>query len=248
MEPKTILTTLALGTLALSGCLSGTPDASSSSAPADTLELVTMITHVQLGVFEMDVFVQKDPGAVYRPSPTEAAGAFADAPLFATGTMTPHDPTFTNAGPFPEGRALGVTLREWLSASAQVAYLCDDGTNAEVVVRFANLVPNGVYTFWNARLTFAGGAITGAEELPLGAADGSQTVFRADEKGNAAFAARWTGCNEAATGGPGVGPDGAARVFAIAYHSDGTTSGASPGNFGLASHVQLFGIVRAVPA
>lgn len=246
------LKTLAIGTLVLAaGCtdapapaVGGTGDVAPLS---EVLEAVPLISHVAFGVFEMDVFIERatDPGKVYRPTPAESADAlYKDAPLYATAAVTPHDPSFTNAGPFEKGPPLGVTLRQWLAASGAAAYLCTGGEVARLDASFSRLVPQGLYTFWNARLDFTDGQITGGADLPVGAADGSQSVLRADEQGNARFVATWQGCNEPSTGGPGIAPTGSARVFAIAYHSDGTTHGATPGDFGSAAHVQLFGIVK----
>lgn len=249
----TLANVLVVGTLvALAGCttpgsLRGKPDAAVTEARGPVLEVVPMVSHVAFGVFEMDVFIERltEPGKVYRPTPAEATSPVTrDAPLYATATVTEHDPSFSNAGPFGQGAALNVKLGDWLAASGAAAYLCSEGTDARVDASFARLAPNGLYTFWNARLDFTDGKITGGQDIPIGAPDGSQTVFRADEKGSARFSAAWTGCNEVSTGGPGIGPTGSARVFAIAYHSDGQTYGASPGPFGKATHVQLFGIVK----
>lgn len=258
MSPKTLaLASLSIAlALALSGCTAprspvGGSGKVSSAPAAEALEVVPMISHVQFGVFEMDVFIERatEPGKVYRPSPGESGTALTkDAPLYATAAETPHDTTFTNAGPFDKGAALGFKLSDWLAASGSAAYLCTGGSTARIDAAFSGLVPNGVYTFWNARLQFTDGKITGGQDLPLGTADGSQNTFQADEKGNGRLSATWTGCNEPSTGGPGIGPDGVARLFAIAYHSDGQTFGGSPGPFGQSTHVQLFGIVKAAPA
>lgn len=244
--------TLAFGTLVvLAGCAApGSPDLDAEVAPPATkpyLEVVPMVTHVAFGVFEMDVFIERatEPGKAYRPTPAEASSPVTrDAPLYTTASETPHDPTFTNAGPFEKGPALNMDLGDWIAATGAAAYLCDDGADAALDASFSRLVPNGVYTFWNARLDFTDGAITGGEDIPMGAADGSQSAFRADAHGNARLSVSWTGCNAASTAGPGIGPTGFARVFAIAYHSDGQTYGATPGPFGKSSHVQLFGIVK----
>lgn len=250
-----ILTGLALGTLLLlAGCAARNDSSSGGgtpSPPKEALELVPLVSHIQFGVFEQDVYIERtgSPGKVFRVTPANATNAATkDAPLFATAATTAHDPTFANVGPFDRGAALNVKASDWLAATGSVAYLCTGGTVARVDGVFSHLVPNAVYTFWNSRLDFTNGAITGATDLAIGTSDGSQNRFNTDDKGNAHFALTWTGCDEPATGGPGIGPTGSARVFALAYHSDGQTYGSAPGPFGQKTHVQLFGFVKAAPA
>lgn len=255
MRSKTIILALAAVTV-LAGCTTpATPSppsgAQAPAPPTEALEAVPLVNHVQFGVFEMDVFVERagQLGKVFRPTPAEAASPLTkDAPLFATASETDHDPTFSNAGPFDKGAPLDLELSDWLAASGSAAYLCTGGQTGRIDARFQKLVPNGVYTFWNSRLDFTDGHISGAQDFPAGASDGSQNTFTADNDGNARFRAQWSGCTDTATGGPGIGPTGSSHVLAIAYHSDGKTYGASPGPFGQRTHVQLFGLVRAATA
>ena len=73
----------------------------------------------------------------------------------------------------------------------------------------------------------------GALELPLGAADGSESVFRADAEGKAKFVHSFK---------PGLEMSDVwtTALLAINYHSDGKTYGGHPGKFGLHSHIPLF--------
>jgi hypothetical protein len=105
-------------------------------------------------------------------------------------------------------------------------------------------VPNALYTVWDARLDFEEGAIVGALELPAGARDGSQNSLRTDATGAGTYHVTYTPCNAPATGGPGVGATGSSAIFALAYHSDGRSYGASPGPFGSVSHIHLFGFAK----
>lgn len=252
MRTKLAILALASATI-LAGCTTPNPPPASgggtTAPPSEALEAVPMITHVQFGVFEMDVFIEHAGavGKVFRPTPAEAAGPLTkDADLWSTAQPTAHDPTFSNAGPFDEGSKLGVKLSDWLKAWGAAAYLCTGGQTGRIDAKFGALVPHGTYTFWNSRLDFTEGHITGAQDFPAGAADGSQNRFTADQDGNARFSARWDGCTPTATGGPSAGsPTGTGHVFAIAYHSDGKVYGADPGPFGQHTHVQLFGLVKA---
>lgn len=254
MFPRGIPTLTVALALAFAGCTAPGADDDSDAgdgsgdgaagAATQALEAVRLVSHIEFGVFEQDVYIERPgglPGEVFRPTPDDAANPLtADSPLYASAEELDHDPTFMQGGPFEKGAALGFTLAEWLAAKASVAYLCTDGETARLDAAFSGLVPEGVYTFWNSRLTFTGGAITGANDVPAGEPMGTENVFTASEDGTARFSAGWEGCNEPSTGGPGIGPDGGAQVFAIAYHSDGETYGASPGPFGSATHVQLF--------
>lgn len=151
--------------------------------------------------------------------------------VYAASAPTQHDPFKAGEnplGPFPKGKLLGLTLEQWLSASGIGIYSVDN-ENAELELSFKNLVPNGVYTLWCSRLTFPPEPQT--IDMPCGAEDGSENSFAADAKGLGSFSLKLkpleTSSKETAS------------VIALAYHSDGKTYGASPGNFGLNSHVQI---------
>ncbi len=131
-------------------------------------------------------------------------------------------------GPFDKGKSLGFTLGQWLAAGGIGIYSVDN--DAQLELSFKNLVPNGVYTVWCSRLTFP--PEPNIVDKPCGAEDGSQNSFASDEKGAGSFSLKLMPL-EAST-------EETASVIALAYHSDGKTYGASPGDFGLNSHVQLF--------
>ena len=70
-------------------------------------------------------------------------------PLFAPAVPVPHTPLQTeNLGPWPRGKALGITLGDWFAAKGEGSYACADGTG-HVDIRFENLVPDGLYTMWH---------------------------------------------------------------------------------------------------
>ena len=151
---------------------------------------------------------------------------------YAAAAPTQHDPFKAGEnplGPFDKGRSLGFTLQQWLSASGIGIYSVDNG-NAELDLSFKNLVPNGVYTVLCSRITFPPNPKT--VDMPCGAEDGSENSFTAGDKGLASFSLKLKPL-EAST-------KETASMIAVAYHSDGKTYGASPGDFGSNTHVQLF--------
>jgi len=152
--------------------------------------------------------------------------------LYATATQTAHDPFKVGPnplGPFDKGKSLGFTLQQWLSASGIGIYSVDD-ENAELDLSFKNLVPNGIYTIWCSRITFPPNP--NIADMPCGAEDGSENSFTADDKGAGSFSVKLKPL-EAST-------KETASMVALAYHSDGKTYGASPGDFGSNTHVQIF--------
>ncbi|MEK6984072.1 MAG: PKD domain-containing protein [Nanoarchaeota archaeon] len=154
---------------------------------------------------------------------------------YATATPAEHDPFKINTnplGPFPKGKPLGFNLGQWLEASGIGVYSVDD-ENAEMELSFRNLVPNGVYTVWCSRITFPPNPKI--EDAPCGTPDGSENKFESDQKGSGSFSLKLKPL-EAST-------DETASGLAVAYHSDGKTYGAIPGDFGMNTHVQLFFMV-----
>ena len=152
--------------------------------------------------------------------------------VYAAATPIEHDPFKVSQnplGPFEKGKSLGFTLGQWLAASGIGIYSVDGG-NAEFDLSFKNLVPNGVYTVWCSRITFPPNF--DVVDTPCGAEDGSENSFKSDEKGTGVFSLKLKPL-EAST-------KETASAIALAYHSDGKTYGASPGDFGLNSHVQIF--------
>ena len=117
--------------------------------------------------------------------------------------------------------------------------MVDAGTGVEAALdlEFSGLVPNGVYTMWHAFVALPPTTpFSGFLDIPLGARDGSESVFRADEHGNASFKHTFK---------PGLQMSGnwLTSLLAINYHSDGKTYGGLPGKFGLNAHVPLFSML-----
>ena len=158
---------------------------------------------------------------------------------YAAAVPTEHDPFKLGKnplGPFPEGKSLGFTLGQWLSATGTGVYSVE-GINAKLSISFKNLVPNGVYTLWCSSITFP--PDPKIVDKPCGAADGSENSFVADADGNAVFSLKLKPLEQSTKE--------TASVVALAYHSDGKTYGAGTGDFGLATHVQIF-FLMPVPA
>lgn len=150
---------------------------------------------------------------------------------YATAAATEHDlfkVTENPLGPFDGGKGLGFTLQQWLDASGIGIYSVNKD-NAQLDLSFKNLVPNGVYTAWCSRLKSPPNpAIL---DLPCGAEDGTENSFTADDKGSASFSLKLKALEPST--------EEIASLIAVAYHSDSQTHGASPGDFGSNTHVQL---------
>ncbi len=158
--------------------------------------------------------------------------AFLAKQVYATAVAAGHDPFKVGEnplGPFDGGKSLGFTLGEWLSAAGGGAYAVDKG-NAQLNLTFSSLVKNGVYTVWCSRVTFP--PDPNIVDMPCGALNGSENAFIADEEGNGKFFLKLKPLEQSTKQ--------TATMLAVAYHSDGKTHGASPGEFGLNSHVQIF--------
>jgi hypothetical protein len=208
------------------------------NAAAQATEAVTVrfINHMTAGLNEIDVFtVHPSEPSSYVFRPTQARkGEERKHALYASARPVPHNPFDDEAvGPFPKGRALGITLEQWLSAEGAASVSCS-GNTGRVSAQFTKLVPNAVYTMWYAFVpTPPTKPFTGALDLPLGARDGSQTEFASDAAGNAHFEASFSPCLQPSN-------DQLMAMLAIAWHSDGKTHGSSGGPFGKTSHVQIF--------
>lgn len=202
-----------------------------------TIELV-FVDHLTTGMIEQDVFVEKLEGSceVYRVLPQERE-KYLDAELFSTQEAQSHDPVSPEkAGPYRKGESLGMTLREWVSAKGSVSYVCEDGWGV-VKGSFQNLRPNAVYTMWHAFMAKASAQqFTGSLDLPMGAPDGSQSIFTTDKDGNADFEVKFETCLQ-------MTERQTAALLGIAFHSDGKTYGALAGPFGKATHIQLFTVL-----
>lgn len=206
-----------------------------ASGPIAQAEPMTVtlkfVTFSQAKMNEQDIFVEKaaSSGQVYRVTPEDTnMGAW----LFATAKPQDHNPADAKAiGPFQKGRALGITLGQWLGATGNGTYTCNSGEGT-VQASFAKLVSNGLYTMWNVFAPAPPAQPFRVLELPLGARDGTQNTFRADAQGNASFAATFKPCLQL-TG------DHLVSMLAIAWHSDGKTYAGDAGPFGMTSHVQM---------
>ncbi|WP_299470851.1 hypothetical protein [uncultured Roseibium sp.] len=231
--------TLLAMSLALSAAMPSMADDAvqmvSADAAYDMDESMSLafIFHIDEKLAEQDVFFEKVAGSgeVFRPT---GATRNMDAPLFAPAEAVPHTPLqIENTGPWPRGKALGMTLGEWFSAKGTGNYSCANGKGI-VNLRFENLVPNGLYTVWH---DFAIWPPTepflGFYDTPLGSRDGTENVFTADENGDAKFFRVITPCLQL-TGEQLI------AELAIAWHSDGKTHGPMTGEFSTQTHVQMY--------
>jgi hypothetical protein len=196
------------------------------------------VDHLKAGMIEQDVYVEMTPGAdkVFRVT-EESKDKFMGAKVFSTAQPVHHAPFNPDKiGPHGKGKTLGFTLGEWLAATGSGTYSCRKGSG-HVQATFKNLVPNGLYTMWYAVAAKPHMGCVDCPfatlDLPVGAADGSQSPFTADASGNASFDAKFTPCLQ-------LGSGNLMTMLAIAYHSDGNTYGPTPGPMGYVSHVQLF--------
>ena len=197
-----------------------------------SLELA-FITHLDAEMPEQDVYIEREPGSgqVYRVTPGDHD---MSAPLYGTARETPHNPFSQEAvGPHPKGASLGLTLGEWLRHQGRGTYTCTDGVGT-LDLAFSGLVPDGVYTLWHAFIALPPPEpFTGTLDLPLGARDGSESVFTADRDGQARFEHTFQPCLQ-------MSDTWTTSMLAVNYHSDGKTYGGHPGQFGLNAHIPLF--------
>ena len=225
---------LAAGLVAALGTGAGTAFAVGVSDydPPVSFDL-TFVFHIDDDLAEQDVFIEREPGSgqVYRPTKGERD---LSKPLFTTlypVAHTPFEPD--NLGPWPKGKALGVTLGEWFAAEGKGRYTCENG-EGHITIDFTSLVPNGVYTVWHAFMAWPPTEpFIGTYDLPMGARDGSQSVFTTDAAGNAVVERTFKPCLQL-TG------EHLAAELAIVYHSDGKTYGPLPGEFATDSHVHMY--------
>lgn len=220
----------ALSALALMGTAN---DVHAQAHPdAESIDLA-FITHLDAGLPEQDVYLEREPGSgeVWRVT---AGDHDMSAQLFRTANEVKHDPFNPDAlGPYARGEAFGFTLGEWLQHRGTGTYTCEAGTG-KLDVAFVGLVPNGVYTMWHAFMAMPPTQpFSGALELPLGARDGSESIFTADANGNATVERNFKPCLE-------MSDVWTTAMLAVNYHSDGRTYMAYPGKFGLNAHIPLF--------
>ena len=219
----------AAGEVTLADADAPVPPSQSESVAFD----IAFKTHLDMNMPEQDVYIERVPGSgqVFRVTNGDNN---MDAPLFATAIEVKHNPFDPKAvGPHPKGESLGLTLGQWLKHRGTGRYTAE-GNVGSLDLEFTGLVPNGVYTMWHAFIALPPTEpFSGSLDLPLGARDGSESVFVADENGNASFVHTFT---------PGLEMSDiwTTSMLAINYHSDGKTYGGVPGNFGLNAHIPLF--------
>ena len=207
-------------------------EGASASAAGVSIDLAFM-THLDMDLPEQDVFIEREPesGKVWRVTKGDND---MHAPLYKTAVETKHDPFNPKAvGPHAKGEPLGMTLGQWLRHQGTGKYTCTDGVGS-LDTSFSGLVPDGVYTMWHAFIALPPtDPFSGTLDLPLGARDGSQSVFKADAEGEASFVHQFQPCLE-------MSDVWTTSMLAINYHSDGKTYGGSPGQFGYNAHIPLF--------
>jgi hypothetical protein len=228
---RTIPQVLASITVLAAVFFAGFDEAATPESP-DTLQLA-FNTHLDADLPEQDVYLERKPGSgqVYRVTKGDHN---MNAPLYGTAEPVPHDPFNPEAvGPYEKGAPLGLTLGQWLKHGGTGTYACEDGTGS-LDLNFTGLVPKGVYTMWHAFMALPPPVpFTGTLDLPLGARDGSESVFTADANGKAKFKHTFQPCLQ-------MSDTWTTSMLAINYHSDGKTYGGHPGQFGYNAHIPLF--------
>lgn len=212
-------------------------EAPAGGSKIDTYSIdLAFVTHTEANLPEQDVFIEREAGSseVYRPT---VGDNDMSATLYKAAVPVPHNPFDEWAvGPHPKGEELGMTLGEWLAHKGTGRYTCTNGEGT-LETSFSGLVPNGVYTMWHAFVALpATKPFSGFLDLPLGARDGSTSVFVADDNGQAAFNHTFKPCLQ-------MSDVWTTALLAINYHSDGKTYAALTGDFGYNAHVPLLTIL-----
>ena len=189
-------------------------------------------THIDADLPAMDVFIEREQGTdlVYRPTVRDSSHAmlFRSAMPVARGSFE-----LQKIGPHPKGIAFRLTLGDWLGHRGSGTYRCHDGEGT-VTAEFSGLVPNGVYTMWHTFTAVqATRPFSGYLDLPLGARDGSTSVFVANMRGEASFKRTFTPCLQ-------LSDAWLTSMLAVNFHSDGRTHAGLPGDFGYNVHTPLF--------
>jgi hypothetical protein len=189
-------------------------------------------THLQADLPAMDVFIEREQGAehVYRPTNRDSQNKM----LFRTSAAVARASfDLQRIGPYPKGDAFNMTLGDWAGHSGSGTYRCRDGEgtlNAE----FSGLVPNGMYTMWHTFTAVrATRPFSGYLDLPLGARDGSTSIFVANGDGEATFSRTFAPCLQ-------MSDAWLTAMLAVNFHSDGRTHAGLPGDFGQNVHTPLF--------
>lgn len=221
-----------LGSLLLTAAIYTGVDKANTTDDPVSLDLA-FVTHLDIELPEQDVFIEREKGSddVYRVT---LGDHNMNAALYKTAEETAHDPFNPDAvGPHEKGGPLGFTLGEWLRHQGTGTYTCENGEGT-LDLTFTGLVPNGVYTMWHAFMALPPPVpFTGTLDLPLGARDGSESVFVADASGKKNFKHTFQPCLQ-------MSDTWTTSMLAINYHSDGKTYGGHPGKFGYNAHIPLF--------
>ncbi len=236
---KAKLNSIVRGMLTGALALTAAAGAHSSDVQAQGLETsfdIAFITHLDADMPEQDIYIERVPGSgeVFRVTKGDHN---MKAPLFKAAHEVEHNPFDPAAvGPHPKGEPMGLTLGEWLKHSGTGTFVCNDGVGT-IELSFSGLIPNGVYTMWHAFIALPPtDPFSGTLDLPLGARDGSENMFTADADGNAVFEHTFAPCLE-------MSDAWTTSMLAIAYHSDGKTYKADPGEFGYNAHIPLFAML-----
>jgi len=235
-----LLLTLGCAAVALGAGASPAHDRKADGGDAPVSLVLDLKYHIEDNLAEQDVFIEHAAGAadVYRVTKVDRD---MSAPLYASAEPQRHNPFDPGTGgPFRKGRPLGQTVGQWFGADGTVTYRCEDGTGT-MDVELTGLVPDGVYTMWHFFMAMPPTRpFIGTYDLPVGDRDGSQSVFRADGRGDARFQRIFRPCLQ-------LSAEHLAAGLAVAWHSDGKTWGVEPGPFGTRTHVQLYAFLPPRP-
>jgi hypothetical protein len=189
--------------------------------------------HTEMDMAEQDVFIEREAGSDEIWRVTKADQDW-NAPLYRAARPIEHNPFDGNAvGPYQKGESLDMTLGQWFAAEGKGSYTCENG-KGHIDVNFTSLAPNGVYTMWHAFMAMPPTTpFIGTFDLPMGARDGSQSVFNSDAAGSARFQRDFTPCLQ-------MSGEHLAGMLAVNWHIDANTYGVLPGEFAENAHIQLF--------
>lgn len=206
-----------------------TPVAATPAPAPIALDFMVMeAANVQMGMPVQHVYVSANDDTIVRPvdlnPETLKLPLFRSTEYISDTLEAPYD-----LGPFPKGDPLGFTLAEWTAASGHGTYT-QIGDRALVDLQFEGLVPNGVYTLWCVTLQFVP-TFAVLEELPCGESDGSTNNIAVDENGQGTITVEIDAFP--------LSTEAATYELAVAYHSDGKTYGAHPGEYGKNLHAHL---------
>lgn len=189
------------------------------------------VNHIQAGMAEQDAFIADGtPGEVLRPTAQDAAKL--GAPIYAAALPTEHDPFQVGPnprGPFPKGRALGVTLEQWLAGTGSGIYTVEEDS-AALHLTFRHLIPNGSYTLLAPRISLPP-KFKIAPGIPGG--DIARASFRADAQGSGSLDLQLQPLDEST--------QETLTALVLTYNSEGEWRGEDGKN----AHIQIFVMLPA---